>query len=161
MKKNLPRYTVPRNRVVRRRAKGRWFLVLATFSLLAFYLIVGFPPTSPKHRPAYLRLDKENMESNVVTWVGRAPVYEVTSIRTIFFQGVTTEVSQDFFVVFEPRFEEFDILEGMTYSYRVRGMDRGQLPISNWSRHVKRRLEITGRGLNVFDDAPTPVRSFR
>ncbi len=156
--KNIPRYPVPRKPPFHRRIKGKRYIFLAAALLLLFHFVVGFPPTSANHRPAYLRIDKENKEANVLTWVGRAPVYEVTSIRSIYFQGINTVSSQDFYVVFEPRFEETDLLEGMTYSYRVRSMDRGQIPISHWSRHVKRRLPLTGTGLNVFDHPPTPIR---
>lgn len=158
VRKNIPRYPVPRKPPAHRRIKGKRYIFLAVALLLLFHFVVGFPPTSPKHRPAYLRIDKENTETNVLTWVGRAPVYEVTSIRSIYFQGINSISSQDFYVVFEPRFEETDILEGMTYSYRVRSMDRGQIPISRWSRHVKRRLSLTGTRLNVFDHPPTPIR---
>ena len=134
------------------------YIFLAVGLLLAFYVIIGFPPTSAEQRPAYLRIDKDNTETIVLTWVGRAPGYEVTSIRTMFLSGVNYPVAQDFFIVWEPRFEEFDILEAMTYSYRVRGVDADGNPISHWSRHVKRRLDLTGSRPNVFDNPPTPVR---
>ena len=144
-----------------KRIKGKRYMFLASALLLLFHFIVGFPPTSAKQRPAYLSIDKENTATNVVTWVGRAPVYEVTSIRMIYWQGVKIPSSQDFYVVFEPRFEETDILEGMTYFYRVRSMDRGQIPISPWSRLVRRRLDIVGEKPNVFDNPPTPIRQYR
>ena len=134
------------------------YIFLAVGLLSAFHFIIGFPPTSAKQRPAYLRIDKDNVETNVLTWVGRAPGYEVTSIRTVFLRGVNNPIAQDYFIVWEPRFEETDILEAMTYSYRVRGVDEDGKPISHWSRPVKRRLELTGARPNVFDDYPTPVR---
>ncbi len=158
MRKTRERQPILSKPVWYKRIKGKRYIFLSAALLLVFYFAVGFPPTSAKHRPAYLRIDKENTDTNVLTWVGRAPVYEVTSIRSIYFQGSSWISSQDFYVVFEPRFEETDILEGMTYSYRVRSMDRGQIPISRWSRHVMRRLSVTGTRLNVFDHPPTPIR---
>ena len=146
-----------RERAARSRVRNR-YIFLAVGLLLAFHFILGFPPTSAKQRPAYLSIDKDNVETIVLTWVGRAPGYEVTSIRYTNRSGFNVEVSQDFFIVWEPRFEEFDILEGMTYFYRVRGVDADGSPISHWSRSTKRKLDVTGSRPNAFDNPPTPIR---
>ena len=146
-----------RARESRRRSRNR-YIYLAVGLLLAFHFIIGFPPTSAKQRPTYLRIDKDNTETIVLTWVGRASGYEVTSIRSIYMNGYNHQVAQDFFIVWEPRFEEPDVLEAMTYFYRVRGVDADGNPISHWSRFARRRLELTGSRPNVFDNPPTPVR---
>ncbi len=135
----------------------KWYYLIFAAAFLAFWIFVGFPPTSEKHRPAYLRLDKENMETNVVTWVGRAQQYEVISYRSIFVGGGYQFVDEEFYVVSEPRFEEGNLLEGLSYQYRVRGLDEGGAPISPWSRSVKRMLDLRGNLPNYFSNPPTPV----
>lgn len=135
----------------------KWYILLFGLLCLGFYTFVGLPPTSANQRPAYLRIDRENRETNVVTWVGRAPRYEVVSYRVLFFEGTRTFVAEEFYVVDDARFEEGNLLEGLTYQYRVRGLDEDGEPISRWSRSVKRTLPVHGHGPNFFQHPPTDV----
>ena len=133
-------------------------LYILVFVLLcvAFYIFVGLPPTSSNQRPAYLRLDRENTESNVVTWVGRAPRYEVSSFKVNQLLGARIFHGEDFYIVSEARFVEEDLYEGLMYYYRVRGLDVDGEPISKWSRGVRRTLPIRGVRPDVFLLTPQP-----
>lgn len=135
----------------------KWYILLFGLLCLGFYTFVGLPPTSANHRPAYLRLDRENTEANVVTWVGRAPGYEVVSYRAIFTGGHYDFVAEEYYVVDDARFEEGNLLEGLTYQYRVRGLGDDGEPISRWSRSVKRTLPLLGQRPNFFQHPPTDV----
>ena len=97
------------------------------------------------------------METNVVTWVGRAPQYEVVSYRSHFTGGGYQFVAEEFYIVSEPRFEEGNLLEALSYQYRVRGLDEGGVPISPWSRSVKRMLDVRGNLPNFYSHPPTDV----
>lgn len=125
--------------------------------ILAFFAFYGLPPTSSNHAPAYLRIDGDVRDSNVVTWVGLADHYEVISYRAIFSGSGYHFVAEEFYRVSEPRFEEGNIIEGLTYQYRVRVVDNDGAPVSRWSRSVKRTLDIQDYGDNVFTNPPTAV----
>jgi len=142
-----------RNRFLKR----KWTVLIVVVVFLAFYTFYGLPPTSANHAPAYLRIDRDVRESNVVTWVGLADHYEVISYRTLFSGGSPSFVAEEFYRVSEPRFEEGNIIEGLTYQYRVRVVDKDGAPVSRWSRSVKRTLDIQDYGDNVFTNPPTPV----
>ena len=57
----------------------------------------------------------------------------------------------------EPRFEEGNILEGLTYQYRVRVVGEDGAPVNRWSRSVKRTLDVRDYENNVYTTPPTPV----
>lgn len=142
-----------RNRVLKR----KWIVMIVAAVFLAFFVFQGLPPTSANHAPAYLRIDEDAKDSNIVTWVGLADHYEVISYRTLFSVSSYQFVAEEFYRVSEPRFEEGNILEGLTYQYRVRVVDKDGAPISGWSRSVKRTLDIQDYGDNVFTNPPTAV----
>ena len=142
-----------RNRIL----KPKWIVLIVVVVFLAFYAFYGLPPTSANHAPAYLRIDRDVRESNVVTWVGLADHYEVISYRGLFARSSYHFVAEEFYRVSEPRFEEGNIIEGLTYQYRVRVVDKDGAPVSRWSRSVKRTLDIQDYGDNVFTNPPTPV----
>lgn len=120
--------------------KRKWIVMIVGVVSLAFYTFFGLPPTSSSHAPAYLRIDGDVRDSNIVTWIGLADHYEVTSYRALFSGGGYGFAGEEFYRISEPRFEERNIIEGLTYQYRVRAVDRNGDPISRWSRSVKRTL---------------------
>ena len=138
-------------------SKRKWIVMSVGVVFLAFYIFVGFPPTSAKHAPAYLRLDRDVKDRNIVTWVGRADRYEVISYRTLLSGATHGFIAEEFYLVSDPRFEEGNILEGLTYQYRVRVVDEDGVPVSRWSRSVKRTLGVRDYENNVYTTPPTPV----
>lgn len=135
----------------------KWILMSIGVLCLGFYVFVGFPPTLPNHAPAYLRLERDVLDRNIVTWVGRADRYEVVSYRTLFSGASHSFIAEEFYLVSEPRFEEENILEGLTYQYRVRVIGEDGAPVSRWSRSVKRTLDVRNYENNVYTTPPTPV----
>lgn len=137
--------------------KRKWIVVIVAVAFLAYFAFYGLPPSSANHAPAYLRIDGDARDSNIVTWVGLADHYEVISYRTLFSGSSYQFVAEEFYRVSEPKFEEGNILEGLTYQYRVRVVDKDGAPVSRWSRSVKRTLDIQDYGDNVFTNPPTAV----